>query len=79
MAKFHEVLDFNKKLFPQSRIQVEDNKEMLKCAEEWISYYRSFPGDYCNDVLNFGLKEFQKQILYEMEHNDYFLYDACRG
>lgn len=79
MARFHDVLECNKKLFPQSRIQIDDNEQMLKCAEEWISYYRENPGDYCNDVLNFGLKDFQKEILYAMEHNDYSLYIACRG
>ena len=43
MGNVHTVLSENKKLFPQSRVQVEDNEQILKCAEEWISYYKENP------------------------------------
>ena len=48
MAKIHTVSKENKALFPKSRVQKDDDDErMLKCAEEWISYYRSNPHLIC--------------------------------
>ena len=80
MSKFHEVSKENKGLFPKSRIQNEDDDEkILKCAEEWISYYRCNPHLYANDVLLLGLKPFQQAILCSMFYNDYNMYIACRG
>lgn len=79
MANIHIVSQENKKLFPKSRVQVEDNETMLKCADEWTSYYRANPHLYANDVLDLGLKGFQQAILCSMFYNDYSLYIACRG
>lgn len=47
MAINHTILSENKKIFPKSRVQIEDNEKMLKCAEEWISFYRNNPHLIC--------------------------------
>ena len=48
MAKIHTVSKENKALFPKSRVQKDDDDErMLKCAEEWVSYYRVNPHLIC--------------------------------
>ena len=79
MAKIHTVSKENKALFPKSRVQKDDDDErMLKCAEEWISYYRANPPLYA-EVLEFGLLDWQNVILCGMFYNDYTLYDAARG
>ena len=79
MAKIHTVSKENKALFPKSRVQKDDDDErMLKCAEEWISYYRANPHLYAEE-LEFGLLDWQNVILCGMFYNDYTLYDAARG
>ena len=80
MAKIHTVSKENKALFPKSRVQKDDDDErMLKCAEEWISFYRCNPHRYANDVLDLGLLPWQQAILWGMFYNDYTFYDAARG
>ena len=64
MAKIHTVSNENKALFPKSRVQKDDDDErMLKCAEEWISFYRVNPAKYAVDELEIPLFDFQKVIL----------------
>ena len=79
MSKFHTVSKENQSIFPKSRIQSDDNEQFLKCAEEWISYYRCNAHLYINDVLELGLKPFQQVILCSMFYNDYNMYIASRG
>ena len=79
MPKFHTVSKENQSIFPKSRIQSDDNEQFLKCAEEWISYYRENPHRYCVDVLGIHLKEFQQILMCGAFYNDYIMYIAARG
>lgn len=51
------------------------NRNLMK----WASYFRENPQVFARSYLNIHLKDFQKVLLYQMEHNDHYTYIASRG
>lgn len=52
---------------------------IMEGVAAWTAFYRENPHRFAKDVLNVNLKTFQKILLYEMMHNNYFMYLAARG
>ena len=52
---------------------------IMEGVATWTAFYRENPHRFAKDVLNVNLKTFQKILLYEMMHNNYFMYLAARG
>lgn len=57
----------------------EKSERIMNGIAAWASFYRSNPHRFVKDYLNINLKLFQKILLYEMMHNNYFMYIASRG
>lgn len=57
----------------------EKSERIMNGIAAWCSFYRSNPHRFVKDYLNIDLKLFQKVLLYEMMHNNYFMYIASRG
>lgn len=57
----------------------EKSERIMNGIAVWCSFYRSNPQRFVKDYLNVNLKLFQKILLYEMMHNNYFMYIAARG
>lgn len=57
----------------------EKSERIMNGIADWCSFYRSNPHRFVKDYLNVNLKLFQKMLLYEMMHNNYFMYIASRG
>ena len=57
----------------------EYDKDYIKGAAKWISFFREYPFVFCEYYLNVNLKPFQCVLLYEMMHNSYFCFIAARG
>lgn len=57
----------------------EKSERIMSGIAAWCSFYRSNPHRFVKDYLNIDLKLFQKVLLYEMMHNNYFMYIASRG
>lgn len=57
----------------------EKSERIMQGIAVWASFYRSNPHRFVKDYLNVELKLFQKILLYQMMHNNYFMYLASRG
>ena len=57
----------------------EKSERIMNGIAAWCAFYRSNPHRFVKDYLNINLKLFQKMLLYEMMHNNYFMYIASRG
>ena len=63
-----------------AREVVNDKSErIMQGIAAWASFYRSNPHRFVQDYLHVELKLFQKILLYQMMHNNYFMYLASRG
>lgn len=60
-------------------IQIEEEQKMLDLIGDLTSFYREHPHVFAKDYLNIHLYPFQEILLYEMFHNNYFNFNACRG
>ena len=61
--------------------EIERDKEqkIMETVAWRAAYYRENPDKFVRDVLGITLKTFQKILLWEMMHNNYFMFIACRG
>ena len=57
----------------------EKSDKVLNGVAYWASFYRCNPQRFAKDFLNLELKKFQKILIFEMMHNDRFMYIAARG
>lgn len=62
-----------------NEVEYEKRHHLLYMVAYWGSYYRENPHRFVKDFLNITLKLFQKINIYEMMHNNYFMYIASRG
>lgn len=63
----------------EKEIVNEKSQRILNGVAFWGSFYRNNPQRFVKDYLNVNLKLFQKILIYQMMHNNYFLYVASRG
>ena len=76
MAKEKES---NKKKKSVKEIVNEKSERIMNGIAAWASFYRSNPHRFVKDYLNIELKLFQMILLYQMMHNNYYMYTASRG
>lgn len=67
------------KKLSDKEIANEKSEKIMNGIAAWCSYYRENPSRFVKDYLNVNLKLFQKILLYQMMHNNYFMYIAARG
>lgn len=61
--------------------EIEQSKEekIMNTVAWRASYYRENPDRFVRDYLGITLKTFQKILIWEMMHNNYFMFIAARG
>lgn len=60
-------------------IERDKERKIMETVAWRAAYYRENPDKFVKQVLGINLKTFQKILLWEMMHNNYFMFIACRG
>lgn len=63
----------------EKEIANEKSRRIMEGVAVWASFYRNNPQRFVKDYLNVCLKIFQKILIYEMMHNNHFMFWACRS
>lgn len=63
----------------EKEIANEKSNRILLGVAIWAAFYRFNPQRFVKEYLNINLKLFQKILLYQMMHNNFFMYIAARG
>lgn len=65
----------------KSDTQIANEKidKIMAGVNIWCSFYRANPQRFVKDYLNVSLKPFQEILLYEMMHNNHFMFWAARS
>lgn len=69
----------NKNKRSAKQVASDKAQRIMEGVAVWCAFYRSNPQRFVKDYLNINLKAFQKILLYQMMHNNYFMYIASRG
>lgn len=70
-------MNVNKK--SEKQLANEKSERIMNGIAYWASFYRYNPQRFVKDYLNINLKLFQKILIFQMMHNNYFMYLAARG
>ena len=63
----------------EREIANEKSERILLGIALWCSYYRENPQRFVKEYLNINLKKFQKILIYELMHNNHFMWWAARS
>lgn len=63
----------------EKQLAQEKSDRIMNGIADWCAFYRENPQRFVKDYLNVHLKKFQKILIYEMMHENYFMYVASRG
>lgn len=63
----------------EKQLLQEKSQRILEGVAYWGAFYRLNPQRFVKDYLNINLKLFQKFLIYEMMHNNHFMFWASRG
>lgn len=63
----------------EKQLANEKSQRILEGVAAWCGFYRNNPQRFVKDYLNITLKLFQKILIYQMMHNNHFMFWASRG
>lgn len=68
-----------KEVLTEKEITQRTIQEKMSKLMKWVAYYRENPQLFARDYLNIHLKPFQRILMYQMFHQDHFVYIGSRG